>query len=176
MALKLLPNGRWQNTQTGRFAKAPVLTASGRYKDPATGKFVKVQTPITPTKAGLKSPIAARAAVKTVSPNIITGEQFAKKYGGLPPVEYSTSEAMRFKRGVTNMGVVHESSRKNQLKIRKMDADKLLVLYNDNPTLFDLYFEYNPDAFGLSGYFEDNEGDVVDLLIEKYESRFGVIK
>ena len=173
---RLLKSGRWQNLETGRFTKAPVQNKSGRWIDPTTKRFVKVEIPLSPAPTKTLKKTAAKAAVKTPSPNILTGEQFVKKYGGLPPLEYPTTEAMRFKRGVVNMGVMHETSRKNQLKLRKMDADKLLGLYRSDPTLFDMYFEYEPDLYGSSGYYSEDDRNIVDLLIAKYEARYGAIR
>lgn len=173
MALKLLRNGRWQNTETGRFAKAPVLTSSGRYRDANTGRFVKVQTP---TASGKGLPLAAKAAVKPIKSNIISGEEFVEKYGGYPKLEYSSSEALTFKRGVANRTVTRETSRRTQIKIRKMDADNLLQLYNEEQTMFDLYFAYPGDDYGESGYYSNEEYDIAEILVEKYEKRFGAIK
>lgn len=130
-------------------------------------------TAVAPKKVPVQKKVAA---VKTPSPNILTGEEFIKKFGGLPPLEYPTTEAMRFKKGVVNMGVMHETSRNNQLKLRKMDADKLLSLYRSDPTMFDMYFSYYEEAFGYSGYYAENDADIVELLIEKYESRYGAIR
>jgi len=174
LALKLLPNGRWRDTQTGRYAKAPVITASGRYKDRATGRFVKVITPKAPTIYA-ESPTAGKPAVKQIPRKIITGDEFVKKYGRLPPLEYASNEAITFKRGVVNMGVVKATGRKNQAKLRKMDANKLLKLYNENPTMFDMYFQYEDSSFDVVGYWEPIENDVVELLIQKYESKYGAL-
>lgn len=181
MVLKLLSSGRWRDLETGRFVRAPTEISRGKWVN-AKGAPVEVKLPsymivTREYRAAQAAPRkTATKAVKTSSPKIMTGEQFISEYG-LPPVEYPTTEAMKFKKGVINMGVMHETSRQNQMKIRKMDADKLLLLYKEEPTLFDMYFEYEQDAFGMSGYYhEDNGGDIVELLIEEYESRYGRIK
>lgn len=157
MALIRLPSGRYRDTKTGRFAKAPV----------------NVETPTASEKV---IPHAAKAAVKPLKSNIVSGEEFVEKYGGYPKLEYSSSESLTFKRGVANRAVTRETSRRTQIKIRKMDADNLLRLYNDEPTLFDLYFAYPGDDYGESGYYSDEEYDIAEILVEKYEKRFGAIK
>lgn len=177
MALKLLSNGRWRNLETGRYSKAPVEVSPGRFA--VDGKPVDVVIPAY--KSIVREYQATKVETPTVGtptvqkPSIISGEDFLAKYGNLPPMEYSSSEALSFKRGVVNRCVPRGTRWANQIKIRKMDAAKLLKLYEENPTLFDVYFSYNDDAFGLSGYFEENDGDISDLLIEKYEAKYGVI-
>lgn len=186
MALKLLKNGRWQNTETGRFTKAPVQNASGRWIDPVTKRFTSVVMPTTepsetPSIPKVAAPTAAKvavaetatkAAVQSSRPKIMSGEEFTKRFGNLPPVQASTSEALSFKRGVVNMGVRDGVSRKYQLKLRKMDADKLLELYKSNDTLFDRYFAYEGEA-AYREYGEE-EDEPVEELIKLYQETFGV--
>lgn len=174
MAYKLLSSGRWRNLETGLYAKAPVEVSPGRYVG-ASGETVEVILPSYKSIvreyriARVETPTAAKAASKPV---IMTGEEFNARYGNLPPVEFSNSEAKSFKRGVVNMGVVKQAGRANQVKLRNMDADKLLKLYNDNPTMFDLYFAYEGEA----NYQEYDEGetDILEHVIEMYEKRYGV--
>lgn len=179
MALKLLSNGRWRNLETGRYSKAPVEVSPGRFA--VDGKPVEVEIPAYKSivreyqATRVETPTAALVTPAVQKSSIISGEDFLAKYGNLPPMEYSSSKALSFKRGVVNRCVPRGTPRANQIKIRKMDAAKLLKLYEENPTLFDVYFSYNDDAFGLSGYFEENDGDISDLLIEKYEAKYGVI-
>ena len=166
MVLKLLPNGQWRNTETGRYSKAPIQNSTGRWIDPYTKRFVKAEIEPVPKPAKTlpkKSP--APAVVEAGAKRILTGEEFLKLYGNLPPLEAGT-EAASFHRGVANMAIEHQASIELQRKIRKMDKDKLLQLYYDNPSFF-----------GESGYFtEDWHEDMVDLLVKKYESKYGVIK
>jgi hypothetical protein len=173
MAFKLLSSGRWRNLETGRFAKAPVEVTPGVFV--AEGKTVEVILPAYKSVtreyqiSKVQTSTAAKAAGKPV---IMTGEEFNARYGNLPPVEVASSEAKSFKRGVVNMGVVKQAGRANQIKLRKMDADKLLVLYNENPTMFDLYFAYE----GESNYqeYDNEETDILEHVIEMYEKRYGV--
>ena len=179
MVLKLLSNGRWRNLETGRFATAPVEISPGKFVN-AEGEPVQVKLPsyMTVTQEyraarAIPQTAAYRAAVETPSPNIISGEKFIERYK-LPELETTISKANTFKRGVANMAVVKSAPFSKQRKIRMMDSNKLLQLYKEDNTIFDLYFAYEGES--LYHDYTNEEYDIVDTLIDVYERKYGAIK
>jgi len=178
--IRLTPKGRWQDVKTGRFVTAPIKNSKGQWVDPKTKKFVKVEAP-KPVQAPqpakpAKGKVQARKIPKHKSPYIMTADEFFEKYGlpdaGLQYEGHIEPEHIKFKRSVVNMCVARGASIAIQRKIRRMDADKLLQLYYEDPSLFDMYFEYEPEAEFEYGWESE---DLFELVVRVYENRFNVV-
>jgi len=97
------------------------------------------------------------------------------KRGNFQVVMGNDDQALKF--SVERMGETVGADADQMDKLRKMDAEKLNALYDNNDLVFDVFFNYEgvTDHGDFKTVSQDKKSDI-DFFVQQYERAYGVIK